>query len=86
VTDDTLTWDNHTDQLISTLNSARYAIRSVKEMMSMNAQRMLYFSYAHSVIAYGIFSGTAPNSMKILITQKKKNYKNYNQLEENEFM
>ena len=51
----------------------------------MNAQRMLYFSYAHSVIAYGIFWGTAPNSMKILIMQKK-NYKNYNQLEENEFM
>ena len=32
--DDTLTWDNHTDQLISTFNSACYAIRAVKAMLS----------------------------------------------------
>jgi len=29
VVDDTLTWDNHIDQLISRLNSACYAIRAV---------------------------------------------------------
>jgi hypothetical protein len=32
VTDDTLTCDNHTDQLISTMNSARYTITAVKAM------------------------------------------------------
>ena len=34
VTDDTLTWDTHTDYLISRLNSACYAIRAVTAMLS----------------------------------------------------
>ena len=41
--DDTLTWDNHTDQSISRLNSACYAIRAVKPMLSRKALRMLNF-------------------------------------------
>ena len=54
VVDDTLTWDNYIDQLISRLNSACYAIRAVKAMLSRKALRMLYFSYAHSIISCGI--------------------------------
>ena len=34
VFDDTLTLDNHTDQLISRLNSACYVITAVKAMLS----------------------------------------------------
>jgi hypothetical protein len=30
VTDDTLKWDNHIEQLISRLNSAHYEVRSMK--------------------------------------------------------
>ena len=41
VIDDTLTWDNHIDQLISRLNSAYYAIRAVKAMLSSEALKML---------------------------------------------
>ena len=41
--DDTLTWDNHTDQSISRLNSACYAIRAVKPMLSRKVLRMLNF-------------------------------------------
>jgi len=55
VTDDTLTWDNHIDQLISKLNSACYTITAVKAMLSRKALRMLYFSYVHSIIFYDIF-------------------------------
>jgi hypothetical protein len=43
VVDDTLTWNNHIDQLISRLNSACYAIRAVNAMWSRKALRMLYF-------------------------------------------
>jgi hypothetical protein len=35
------TWDNHIDQLIDGLNSACYAIRTVKAMMSRKALGML---------------------------------------------
>jgi hypothetical protein len=82
VIDDTLTWDNHIDQLISRLNSACYVIRSVKEIMSMNALRMLNFCYIHFVIVYGImFWGSAPNSINIFRIKEK-----CNQLEECGFM
>jgi len=37
VVDDTLTWDNHIDQLISTFNSACYAVRAVDAVLSMKA-------------------------------------------------
>ena len=37
VTDGTLTWDNHIDQLISRLNSACYTRRAVKAMLSRKA-------------------------------------------------
>jgi hypothetical protein len=52
--DDTLLWDNHTDQIISRLNSAYYAVRPVKAIFSREALRMLYVCYVHSVISYSI--------------------------------
>jgi len=75
VVDDTLTWNNHNDQLISRLNSACYVIRAVNAMLSRKALRMLYFSYVHSIISYGIiFWGNTPNSIKIFRMQKSLKY------------
>jgi hypothetical protein len=66
VVDDTLTWNNHIDQLIFRLNSACYAIRAVNVVLSRKAFRMLYFSYIHFVILCGIiFLGNMSNSVKI---------------------
>ena len=73
VIDDTLTWDNHKDQLISRLNSACYIITAVKAMLSGTGLRMLYFLHVHSIIFYGIiFCSNTPNIIKIFIMQKKK--------------
>jgi len=72
VVDDILTCNNHIDQLISSLNSACYAIRAVNEILSKNVLRMLYFLYVHSIISYGIiFWGNTPNSIKTFRMQKK---------------
>jgi len=72
VVDDILIWDNHIGQLISRLNCACFAIRAVKAMLSRKALRMLYFSYALSVVSYGIkFCGNTPNSIKIFRMQNK---------------
>ena len=57
VIDDTLLWDNHTDQLISRQKSAYHAIIAVKAMLSRKDLRMLYFSYVHSIISSGIILG-----------------------------
>ena len=70
--EDTLTWDNHIDQLISRLNSACYAIRAVNALLSRKALRTLYFSYVHSTISHSIiFWNNTPNSIKIFRMQKK---------------
>jgi hypothetical protein len=68
VIDDTITWDNHTDQLISRLN----AVRAVQAMLPGKVLKMLYFSYVHSVISYSIiFWG-------IKIFRMHKIFNNYN--------
>ena len=70
--DDILNWDNHIEQLISRLNSAYNAIRAVKAMLSKKSLTMLYFSYVHSIISYGIiFGGNTPNSIQIFRMQTK---------------
>ena len=73
LTDDTLTWEMHTciDQLISTMNFARYAITAVQKMLSGKVFRKLYFSFVHSVVSYGmIMSGNTASSIKIVRIHK----------------
>ena len=73
VIEDTLTWDNHIDQLFSRLNSACYTITAVTAMLTRKTWRMIYFSYVHSIISYSInFWGNTPNSIKTFRMQKKK--------------
>jgi len=52
--DSTLSWKTHIDQLSSKLNSACYIIRSLRAIISTKNFRTIYFSYVHSIIAYGI--------------------------------
>jgi hypothetical protein len=69
-------WDcwflqNHIDYLLSKLNSACFAIRTIKFVMSQDALRMIYFSYVHSVITYGIILwGNSPYSITIFRIKK----------------
>ena len=70
--DDTLSWDQHINYISSKLSTACYAIWTLTPLLSTNALRMLYFSYAHSVISYGIiFWGNSGNSIKVFRQQKK---------------
>ena len=58
--------------LTSKLNKACYAIRMVKSCMSLDVLRMIYFSYVHSIIAYGIiFWGNSHSSASIFKIQKR---------------
>ena len=48
------------------------AIRSIKPFMSLDVLRSTYFSYAHSVLSYGIiFWGNSSFSDDIFIIQKR---------------
>jgi len=52
--DTTLTWKHHNSELTTRLNKACFAIRSIKPFMSLDILRSTCFSYAHSIISYGI--------------------------------
>ena len=70
--DITLTWKDHISELITKLNKACYAIRSIKPFMSLDVLRSTYFSYAHSIISYGIiFWGNSSHSEEIFKVQKR---------------
>jgi hypothetical protein len=72
--DCTLSWKDHITGLTSKLNKACYAIRAVKPFMSLDVMKMIYYSYVHSVISYGIiFWGNSHLSDSILKIQKKNN-------------
>jgi hypothetical protein len=69
---DALSWKNHTDYKTVKLNSAHFAIRTVKSLLSKDALKVLYSSYIHSIVSYGvIFSGNSSDSIKILRMQNK---------------
>ena len=71
VIDDNLSWHCHTDQMIPKLNMASYVIRVLKQLLSLEALKMVYFSTVHSIISYGIiFCGISAYSKIIFKTQK----------------
>ena len=70
--DTTLIWKHQIGELTSRLNKACYAIRLIKPFMSLDVLRSTYFSYAHSIISYGIiFWGNSSYSEDIFKIQKK---------------
>jgi hypothetical protein len=70
--DTALNWKHHISELIPRLNKACYAIRSIKSFMSPNVLRTAYFSYAHSIMSYGlIFWGNSTDSNNIFKIQKR---------------
>jgi hypothetical protein len=71
--DSTQSWKIHIDQPIPRLNSACYIIRFLKSVISTNNLRTIYFSYVHSIIAYGVtFWGNSLCSNIIFKLQNRK--------------
>jgi hypothetical protein len=57
--------------LIGKLNRSCFAIQSVKSILPLDTLKMMYFSYVHSIITYGvIFWGNSPYSIKIFRMQE----------------
>jgi hypothetical protein len=72
IIDSNLSWRQHIDDIIPKLNKACFAVRSVKPFMSLEAMRLFYFSYIHSVLSYGIiFWGNSVHSKYNFKIQKR---------------
>jgi len=57
IIDSSLSWKDHITELTSKLNKACSPIRVIKPFMSLEVMKMIYYSYVHSVISYGIIFG-----------------------------
>jgi hypothetical protein len=52
--------------------SASYAVRAIKPYTSYETMRMVYFSYFHSIMTYGLISwGNSPLCIRIFRLQKR---------------
>jgi hypothetical protein len=70
--DNTFSWKNHIDAIVSKLSSACFAVRAVKLFLSQESLRIVYFSYFHSIMTYRLtFWGNSYNSNTVLKLQKR---------------
>jgi hypothetical protein len=70
--DNKLNWKNHVDYILPKLSSAIFVIRSLSCFMSSKTLRMVYFSYFHSIIKYGIiFWENSTNISRVFKIQKR---------------
>jgi hypothetical protein len=68
----TFSWKNHTDGLMVKSSKACYAITSLRPCVSHESLRMIYYSYIHAVMSYGIiFWGNSSHSNNIFKLQKR---------------
>lgn len=70
--DSKLQWGPHISTLSNKLSSAAYAVRKIRQLTDINTARLVYFSYFHSVMSYGILLwGGAADAEAIFILQKR---------------
>ena len=67
-----LSWKTQIDTVVPKLSSATFAIRTVKPYLSQDSLKMIYYSYFHSIMTYGIIlGGNSRYSNTIFRLQKK---------------
>jgi hypothetical protein len=67
-----LNWKSHIDQVIPKLSAACFAVRRLFHILNTYALWMVYFSYFHSVIKYGIiFWQNSTDADRVFILQKR---------------
>ncbi|KAJ8723159.1 hypothetical protein PYW08_003071 [Mythimna loreyi] len=70
--DSKLQWGPHIDKLSKKLSSAAYAVRKIRNLTDLETARLVYFSYFHSVMSYGILLwGNAADIQTIFVLQKR---------------
>jgi len=72
IIDETLSWNQHIDQIATKLCSACYALRNLKHIVPQSTLRTIYHSYIHYILSYGvIFWGRSYNAKKIIYFTKE---------------
>lgn len=67
-----LQWGPHITTLAGRLSSAAYAVKKIRQLTDIATARLVYFSYFHSVMSYGILLwGHAADIDTIFVLQKR---------------
>jgi hypothetical protein len=70
--DNSLSWKKHTEAIVPKLSAATFAMRIVQSFLSLHSLKMIYYSYFHSILTYGIvFWGNTHYSNAIFKMQKR---------------
>ena len=70
--DDTLTWKQHIDLLITKMSSMSYALSKVKYTFPIETLKLIYYAHVHSIMSYGvIFGGNSQCANKFLSYERK---------------
>ena len=72
VIDETLSWKQHIEQVISKMSSACYTLRNMKHIVSLDTITVIYSTHIYSIMSCGlIFWGGSSYANKVFILQKK---------------
>ena len=70
--DSKLQWNTHLEALADKLSSAAFAIKKVRQLTDVETARLVYYSYFHSILCYGMLLwGSASDINSIFILQKR---------------
>jgi hypothetical protein len=70
--DSKLQWSTHIQQLCGRLSSAVFAIKKIKDICGSKTAKMVYFSYFHSVMVYGLVVwGGGADFCRVFTLQKR---------------
>jgi hypothetical protein len=71
--DNLLSWKKHIEAIVPKLSAAIFALRIVQPFLFLDSLKLIYNSYFHSILTYGIFWGNTPppNSNVIFRMQKR---------------
>lgn len=70
--DSSMNWSAHIDSLTGRLSSAAYAVWRIRHITDEATARLVYFSYFHSIMCYGILLwGRAASINSVFVLQKR---------------
>lgn len=72
ILDSKLQWGPHIKALAGRLSSSAFAVRKIRQITNVATAKLVYYSYFHSLMAYGLLLwGNAADSESIFILQKR---------------
>lgn len=70
--DSKLQWGQHIEGLSNRLSSAAFAVKKIRDLTDENTAKLVYFSYFHSIMSYGVILwGNAADISSIFVVQKR---------------